>query len=121
MSMYYLRSGFRSGGDEAQMADILNIPKSNFEIPFALIFINCFIAALRSLRDWRTILKWIIALLIGSILTGLGLMKADAVVRMQVNLENPLFRPVFGFSFPVLLVYALALVGVFVFWNQQKR
>src|SRR5574342_228132 len=32
MSMYYLRSGFRSGGDEAQMADILNIPKSAIEI-----------------------------------------------------------------------------------------
>jgi len=115
MSIYYLRSGFRASGDESQMAEILNLPKSAIEIPFALAFLFCLFITLRALKGWRTILKWLAALVLGSIPTGLLMMKADAVVRSQIEFGNPLFRSMFGFSLPVLLVNVIIVAGLFVF------
>lgn len=115
MTLYYLRSPLRSGGDEYDFATALGISKLLVEGLFALAFVACLIVGLRNLKNWLTRLKWLGAILVGSISTGLLLAKADEIVRAQVNLQNPFFNPVLGISLPVLLVNILALLALF-FW-----
>ena len=119
-SMYYIRSPLRSGGDESLMAAHLGLPRYAVELPLALAFIACFILGLRAFGNWRTGLKWTSAILLGSVPTGLLLMKADGLVRSQVNLGNPLFQPVFGFSLPVVLVNGIVLLGLWI-WVLRAR
>jgi hypothetical protein len=120
-TLYYLRSPLRSGGDEFGAAMQLGIPKYGVEIPFALAFLFCLILGLRELAGWRTQLKWMAAILLGSVATGLILNLADAVVRAQVDAGNSLFLPVFGFSFPVFAVNSLAFLIVVLWWTWQKE
>jgi len=116
--LYYLRSPFRVGGDEFLIAAQLGVSKMAIEIPFALAFAVCLIFGLRESDSWRTRLKWIAAILLGSVPTGLLLMMADGIVRSQVDQGHPLFQPVLGFSLPVIVFNALALL---LLWRQSVR
>lgn len=120
-SLYYLRSPLRSGGDEFGAAAQLGIPKYGIEIPFAIAFILCLVLGLRELEGWRARFKWIAAILMGSIVAGLGLNLADGLVRAQVDAGNPIFQAIFGFSFPVLATNLLALLGISLWWVLAKE
>jgi len=117
MSQYYLRGFSRMGGDEYFLAAKLGIPKYIIDIPFGLAFIIAFILGVWALGDWRTRLKWLGAIMLGSIPSGLFLFKANAIVLAQVNLGNPLFRPLLGWSLPVVVVNVIEPAIVFRTFN----
>jgi len=120
MVLYYLRSPLRTGGDEYNLAIQLGINRSVVEILFAGMFTICMALGLRVLETWRSRLKWLGTILLGSIPTGLLLMAADNLVRAQVVADNPFFQPVIGFSFPVLLLNGLALIGLWIWVRFQE-
>jgi hypothetical protein len=117
MTLYYLRSPMRVGGDEYDVAVQLGIPRLAVEIPFALAFLVVLALGLRAIPTWRSRLKWLGIILLGGIPTGIFLNFADAAVRAQINLGNPLFQPVLGFSLPVFVTGVLALLGLWA-WRQ---
>jgi hypothetical protein len=119
MSMYYLRSPLRtSGSDEADVAALLSVPRAWIEILFGLAFIACFVLSLRVLDNWRARFKWLGIILLGSVLSALPLVQADAVVRAQVNLGNPFFQPILGFSLPVFIVNIGAVLLLWLWWQK---
>jgi hypothetical protein len=121
MTLYYLRSPLRIGSDEYAIAFQLGIAKSFIEIPFAIAFIICLTLGLRKLDTWKTRLTWLAIILFGSISIGLTLNYVDAFLRSQVNEGNPLFRSVFGFSLPVVIVNGLALLGLWIWWHRMRK
>jgi hypothetical protein len=46
---------------------------------------------------------------------------ADGLVRAQVNLDNPLFLPVLGFSLPVFITGCLAILGLWAWWRAARK
>jgi hypothetical protein len=121
MSFYYLRSPLRSSGDEYSMALQLGLAKVEVEIPLAIAFITCLLWGFRELKTGKIRLKWLAAILLGSVPAGLVLNLMDGVVRSQVNQGDPLFLPVFGFSFPVVVVDSLCLLGVWLWWRSLQK
>ncbi len=119
---YYWRAPFRgNSGDEYFMAAYLGVPKSVIEIPLGLAFSVCLILGLRTLGTWRTIAKWIGAVLLGSFLTGISLMQANEIVQTQINQGNLWFQPVWGFSLPVLIVNGLVFICLGIWWYRAGR
>jgi drug/metabolite transporter (DMT)-like permease len=116
MAMYYLRSPLRTGGDEADLAMQLGVSRLWVELPFAAAFVICLVYGLRPLSSWRERGKWLGAAFAGSLMTGLLVNVADGLVRTQVDLGNPLFRPLLGVSLPVLITYVVVILLVGVFW-----
>ncbi len=119
MSQYYLRGFSRMSGDEYFLAANLGIPKYIIDIPFAVVFIVAFIFGVWALGNWRTRLKWLGAIMVGSVPSGLFLMKANALVLAQVNQDNPFFRPLFGWSFPVIIVNVVVCLLIWIWWKYQ--
>jgi len=121
--LYYLRSPIRTGGDEYDIAVQLGVAKSIIEIPLAIGFVACLSLALRELPSWRSRLSWLGTVLLGSIATGLPMAMADPLVIAQVNAGNPWFRPIIGYSMPVLVVIVLALIGLWGWsrWQDGKK
>lgn len=111
MSLYYLRSPWRAYGDEYDIAVELGIHKSALDLAFGLGFAVCLFFALKNLASWPLRLGWAGAAFLGSVLSGIILFLADGWVREMVNLENPFFQAVLGYSLPVFLVYLLAGLG----------
>jgi hypothetical protein len=120
MSQYYLRGFSRMGGDEYFLAYNLGIPKYLIDIPFGLIFIIAFIFGVWVLDNWRTRIKWLGAIMLGSIPTGLFLIKANALILAQVNLGNPLFRPLLGWSLPVIIVNVIICMLLWMWWKRAN-
>jgi hypothetical protein len=119
---YYFRDLFRSGnGDEYFIAAYLGIPKIALEIPLALVYLACFVLGLCALGSWRNGAKWVAAVFLGSVPTGLFLMQANNVVQAQVNQGNTLFQPVLGYSLPVVLVNGFVFIGLAIWWYQANR
>ncbi len=110
MGAYYLRSPMRTGGDEAQIATLLGIPRMLLDIPLGLAYLACLGLGLRQLPTWRTRLAWFGLIALASIAGGIPLMLADPIVTTQVDLGNPFFQPVFGYSLPVLIFNGLILL-----------
>jgi hypothetical protein len=121
MSQYYLRGFSRMGGDEYFLAANLGIPKYIIDIPFGLLFILGFLLGVRALGDWRTRIKWLGAIMIGSVPSGLFLMKANELVLNQVSQENPLFRPLLGWSLPVVIVNVIVCLVIWIWWRKSKK
>jgi hypothetical protein len=117
MTLYYLRAPMRMGGDEYEIATQLGIPKWTIEIPFAAAFMLCLALGLRQLDSWKTRLKSLGLILLAGIPTGIGLNLLDTLVREQVNLDNPLFQSVLGFSLPVLIMNVLVTLGLWICWR----
>ena len=120
MSQYYLRGFSRKGGDEYFLAAGLGIPKYLIDIPFGLAFIIAFILGVWALGDWRTRLKWVGAIIAGSVPSGLFMIKANAIVLTQVNQGNPLFDPLLGWSLPVIIVNVIVCIMVWIWWKWAK-
>jgi len=121
MSIYYLRGFSRASGDEYFLAGLLGIPKYFIDIPFCLAFITAVVLEVWALGDWRTNLKWIGAIIVGSLPGGLFLFYADDVVMTQVNQGNPLFLPLLGYSLPVVVVNAIILLALWLWWKQANK
>ena len=117
MGQYYLRGFSRTGGDEYFLAADLGIPKYTIDIPFGLAFVIAFVLGVWALGDWQTRLRWLGAIILGSVPSGIFLMSANTVVQSQVNQGNPLFRPLLGWSLPVIIVNALVLLA---FWIRKR-
>jgi hypothetical protein len=112
MSQYYLRGFSRMGGDEYFLAGLLGIPKYIVDIPFCLAYITGIIIGLWELGDWRSRLKWLGTILLVSFPVGLFFMYANNLVQSQVNQDNPLFRPLLGFSLPVVVVNVIVILAL---------
>jgi hypothetical protein len=121
MSLYYLRSFSRASGDEYFLAGVLGIPKSSIDLPFCLAFIAAFGFGVRALGDGRTILKWLGALVLGSVPGGIFLVFADDLILTQVNQGNPLFRPLLGFSLPVVVFNWIIFLALWVWWKRASK
>ncbi|MEX2160898.1 MAG: hypothetical protein WD751_03195 [Anaerolineales bacterium] len=120
MTTYYLRSPLHTGGDEYYMAAQFSIPKLFIEIPLGLAFAACLAFGLRELQGWRMRLTWLAALVVGGIPAAILISYADSAVRSQVDLGNPLFQSVIGFSLPVLLVPLAALGGLWLWFVRMR-
>ena len=119
--LYYLRSASRVGGDEYELAKLMNIPSAPINIFLGLGFGLCLFLAIRDLPTWQTRMKWLGTVFLGSAATGALLFFADNYVIAQVNAGNPWFRPVLGYAFPVLLVNILAFAGLWVRYTRQEK
>ena len=120
-SLYYLRNPLRPYGDEYDIAIALDLPQIAIVMFFALAFLACLGLGLRRLPAWPDRWRWLGAAFLGSLLSGLPLNLADGWLREMVNLENPFFLPVLGYSLPVLLIYVLAGLGVWLWsWSMKK-
>jgi hypothetical protein len=109
------------GGDEYFLAANLGIPKYIIDIPFTIIFVTALILGIWALGDWRTRLKWLGAIMLGSVLPGLFIVNANRIVLAQVNQGNPLFRPLLGWSLPVVFVNLIVCIFLWVWWKQAVR
>jgi hypothetical protein len=116
---YYLRSGNRIGGDEADIAMQLGISPAILNVAFAAAFAICLTLALREFPGWRPKLMWLGTVVLGSALTGILMFIVDGFVISQVAQSSPWFRPVLGYAFPVFLVNGLALVGIWL-WARVR-
>ena len=79
------------------------------------------IVGLWKLAGWRIRLKWLGALCLGFVAQAPLLIFANKVTQNQVSLGNPFFRPVLGYSLPVVIVNAVVffvLVVVLVRWEK---
>lgn len=117
--LYYLRSGSRVGGDEYELAKLMNITTAPLNILLGLGFALCLFIAIRTLPTWQTILKWLGTVFLGSAATGALLFFADSFVIAQVNAGNPWFRPILGYAFPVFFINILVFVSVWVWSTRQ--
>jgi hypothetical protein len=105
--LYYLRSGSRVGGDEYELAKLLNVSAAPINIFFGLGFALCLFLAIREFPTWQTKLKWLGTVFLGSAATG-------------ALLGNPWFRPVLGYAFPVFLTNILVFVSVWAWYKHAK-
>ena len=119
--LYYLRSASRVGGDEYNLAKLMNISTAPINLFFGLGFAVCLFFAIWALPTWQAKLKWLGTVFLGSAVTGALLFFADNYVISQVNAGNQWFRPVLGYAFPVFLVIVLALTGIWVWYTRQKK
>lgn len=120
-SQYYLRGFHRMGGDEYFLAGNLGIPKYIIDIPFTIIFVTALILGVWALGNWRTRLKWLGAIMLGSIPAGLFIMNANGIVLTQVNKGNPLFHPLLGWSLPVVFVNLIVCILLWIWWERTGR
>jgi len=121
MGFYYLRGFTRESGDEYFLAALLGMPKYVLMIPFSLFYFISFILEVLALGDWRTRLKWLGAVMIGSLPAGVFLATATGLVVSQVDRGNPLFQPVLGWSLPVLVVNLVALLALWFWYRRASR
>ncbi|MBI3165562.1 MAG: hypothetical protein HYZ24_12840 [Chloroflexi bacterium] len=117
MIQYYLRGPWRHTGDEYFIASYLGLPKSTLDMPFGLLFLMGFVLTLYWLGDWRTRLKWLGIVTLGSIPTGLFIMYINGWVVSQINQENPFFQPLFGFAFPVFAFNVVVWTLLLLWWK----
>ena len=120
MMLYYLRSPFRTIGDEYDIATYFGIAKFVVEIPFALAFTSCFVLGLRVLDTWQIRKIWLVSTFLGSLLSGILLVTLDGGVREAVNEGIPLFQSVLGYSMPVLITYVLAFLCIII-WQRNAQ
>jgi hypothetical protein len=119
--LYYGRSAMRTSRDEANIAAQLGVARALIEVPLGLAFATCLVFGLRELASWRARLKWLGAVLLGSVATGIPMALADPLVISQVDAGHPLFRPILGYSLPVVLANGLALTGLWIWYRWQQR
>jgi len=109
------------GGDEYFMAQFLGWSAAVVHVFFLGIAIVGLAVVMRNLSGWRTRLKWLGAVFVGFVGQGPLLMYANRITQKQVGLGNPYFRPVFGWSLPVVIVSvvaAIVLVAVLARWEK---
>ncbi|RMG79528.1 MAG: hypothetical protein D6712_19555 [Chloroflexi bacterium] len=111
----------RGGGDEYLIAQFLGVPATAVHVLFLVVAIVGLVVVVWNLAAWRTRLKWLVAVCIGFVGQGPLLMYANQITQTQVGLGNPYFRPVLGWSLPVVVVSVVAgliLVVVLTRWEK---
>ncbi|RMD58714.1 hypothetical protein D6833_12565 [Candidatus Parcubacteria bacterium] len=112
----------RGGGDEYLITQFLGVPAAAVHVLFLAVATAGLVVGMWNLAGWRTRLKWLGAVCIGFVGQGPLLMYANRITRTQVGLGNPFFRPVLGWSLPVVIVSVvagLALVVVLMRWENM--
>ena len=109
-----------SGADERYLSFYLGIPKESITIPLLLIYILAMAWALRQIKGWRERGRRLVAVMAGFIPLGPVLMLSDRVIRNQMGVDNPWFRPVLGFSLPVLIADVIVLMGLWLLWRKWR-
>lgn len=110
------------GGDEALIAHYMNVSPQIVSAVFIAAFGIALVIAFRAVKGWKMRVKWLAALLLGTLSVGPLLMLANRTVIEQVNAGNPFFGSVIGFSFPVFLtgLVCLVLVGLIAYqWEKS--
>jgi len=111
----------RGGGDEYLIAQFLGVPATVVHALFLAVAIVGLAVGMWTLFGWRTRLKWLGAICIGFVAQGPLLMYANRITQTQVVLGNPYFRPVLGWSLPVVIVSVVAgliLVVILTRWEK---
>jgi hypothetical protein len=121
MSQHYMRGFSGTSGDEFFLAANLGIPKYAIDIPLGLAFITTLVLGFLVFGDWRASLKWLGAILTGSIPAGIFLMKANGIIQNNVNLGNSLVRPFLGWSFPVIVINVFVLFALWLWWKRATK
>jgi hypothetical protein len=121
MSQYYLRGFSRTGGDEYFLAAHLGIPKYTIDIPLGLAAITAFALGVRTLDDWQTRLKWLGAIVLGSVPAGLFLINANNLIQAQINHGHSFFQPLLGWSLPVLIVNGIVCLALWIWWKWANK
>lgn len=121
--IYYIRGPFRDYGDEYLIAKYLGIPKMGLDI-FMLIFYTLllliFILKMKHLSFRLSKSLWLL-LIIYMVITGIGIMSLNDIFINQINAENPLFKPVFGISFPVFTINITSVIVLINYRTLQSR
>jgi hypothetical protein len=120
MGQHYMRSFSQAGGDEYFLAGNLGIPTYVINIPLGIAFITTLILGFHALYNWKTMLKWLGAILVGSIPAGVFLMFSNTMVKDQIDLGNRLFQPILGWSLPVIAVNLLVLLLLGIWWKRTN-
>lgn len=111
---YQVVSSLRGGGgDETLLGYYLNIPWPLISLVFGAASAAGLLAGFALLPSARIRLKWGAALFLGTLPVGPLLMRANGLVIDGVDANNPWFRPVLGFSFPVLLLGLISAIAIF--------
>jgi hypothetical protein len=87
--LYYLRSASRIGGDEYELASLMNISATPINIFFGFGFGLCLFIAIRTLPTWQMAMKWLGTVFLGSLVTGVPLFFADSYIIAQIGVGNP--------------------------------
>ena len=118
--LYYLRAPIRTGGDEYDIAVSLGVTKFIIEIPLMLGYLTCLVLGLRKLPVWRVRFTWLGTILLGSIATGLPMAMLDPVIIARVDIGNPWFQPIIGYSLPVFITIILTFFGLWAWLRSQE-
>ena len=118
--LYYLRDPIRTGGDEYDIAVSLGVAKFIIEIPLMLGYLTCLVLGLRKLPVWRVRFTWLGTILLGSIATGLPMAMLDPVIIARVDIGNPWFQPIIGYSLPVFITIILTCLGLWAWLRSQE-
>jgi len=121
MSQHYLRGFSGTSGDEYFLAAQLGIPIYMLYIPLGLAFVTTLVLGFWVLGDWLTRLKWFGGILLGSMPAGIFLMNANALVTTSIDQGNQLFQPFLGWSSPVLVVNAIAVTALLLWWKRDQK
>lgn len=106
------------GGDETLLAHYLGISWPPISLIFGAAAGAGLLVGFGFLPSARARLKWAGALVLGTLPVGPLFMLTNAVIVDQVDADNPFFRPVLGFSMPILLLGLLSLLGI---WFVARR
>lgn len=110
---YQVVSGLRGGGgDETLLGYYLGIPWPIIASFFGAAALLGLVVSFALLPSARIRLKWGAALFLGTLPIGPLLMVANRQIVVNVAANNPWFRPVFGFSLPVLVLGAISLCAI---------
>jgi hypothetical protein len=99
-------------GDEALLAEYAGVAWWVFAGIFGLTAAVGCVAAIRMLPGKATRIRWGAAALVGATIPGPLLMRIQALVVDGVDRGAPMFAPVVGFSFPVVILGAAGMLGL---------
>ena len=118
---YQIVSLLRGGGsDEVLIGHYLDISHIAISAVLGIGFGIGLVIVLSAMESRKMRLKWLAALVAGTLPIGPLLMIANGVIIEQVDLGNPFFRSVLGFSLPVFLtgLVCLLLIGLMAYKKQ---
>ena len=111
---YQLVSSLQGGGgDETLLGYYLGIPWPMIAALFGAAAGIGLVVSFYLLPSAKIRLKWGAALFLGTLPIGPLLMYANRQVIVNVDANNPWFRPLLGFSLPVLILGALSLLVIY--------
>jgi len=116
-------SSLGNRGDEYNTANLLGISVYAVTTTLGVFSLIGLIVGTSKIREWKERLKLLFIILLGGIIGASVTPILNHFVRDQLDMENPLFQPVFGVSFPVLIINIILFflfIYLFVKWMKPK-